>query len=141
MHSAVWKRRDPNPAGPLTLRISALRVSSASATSKDKTIGSDDDLRASIPAYTRIGSFLATMLKNEILAAQSTTLREHRVSVFAAFRSADDIVTAFKQQLEAYARQEAPFRLSEPIVSPRVYWRELQNNKKASVLAVRTTSH
>lgn len=106
------------------------------AAAPEQNSRSDDDLRAKIPAYTRIGGFLVSTLKSELLAANSSTADDERSKAFKRFNSVQEVLTALKQQFEAYTPQEGLFKASSTIKSPREYWRELRNNVSTCIMTV-----
>ncbi|KZW01720.1 hypothetical protein EXIGLDRAFT_760625 [Exidia glandulosa HHB12029] len=86
----------------------------------------DDDLRRTFPFYVDVGKFLGEQLKVHLEANQPS-------SAFAGFTSGQEVAAAFRAQLMAYTRRQAPFDLA--VAEPLKYWRKLSNVPDARVLA------
>ncbi|KAF9025001.1 hypothetical protein BDZ89DRAFT_1040796 [Hymenopellis radicata] len=87
----------------------------------------DQDLRDAIPVYAKVGIFLVKMLYREM---QSRLIPE-----CSHYGNSDAAVSALKLQLEAYARQSAPFCNRSPMWSAIKYWREMARSPHADVLS------
>lgn len=82
-----------------------------------------------MPTYLIVGTYLAGVLKQEII---TNTVPK----VFDAYDDSTAIFAAFRDQLAAYTRQEHPFNRNTNLM-PREYWSKLSDHKEAAVLAVR----
>ncbi|KAF8176825.1 ribonuclease H-like domain-containing protein [Mycena galopus ATCC 62051] len=90
----------------------------------------DKDLRDSMPAYTKVGLFLLTVLPKELRAG-----RKH--PAFVAYSSGNQILDAFKVPFESYTRQCPPFSARSTVWSqPIQYWTAMSQQPEASILAL-----
>lgn len=70
-----------------------------------------------------------SLLKEEIAANSEP-------GVFNSYEDGAAILKAFRRQLAAFTRQDAPFQLHHDL-GTLLYWRAMKEEPKASVLAVR----
>ncbi|KAJ6543470.1 hypothetical protein B0H10DRAFT_1970404 [Mycena sp. CBHHK59/15] len=102
-------------------RTSSVRSSGSSAT--------DQDLRDSMPAYRKVGTFLVKVLAKELQARR-------KAPEFIHHKSRNEILAAFKTQFESYTRQYPPFSALQKTWSrPMQYWKAMSQLPEASVLA------
>jgi hypothetical protein len=98
------------------------------AVNEDRT---DNDLRSSIPAYVEVGQFLVDLLCAELDSGRDDP-------VFDRYEDGEQIVTAFRSQMERYTRQRASFNIRDPkFVRLYDYYLALLADPDAAVFAVR----
>ncbi|KAJ7587691.1 hypothetical protein C8J56DRAFT_890589 [Mycena floridula] len=89
----------------------------------------DQDLRDSIPAYTKVSQCLVELLAEEIQSGR-------KAPEFLAYETGADIIQALKSQMERYTRQQAPFSARSPDwTKPMLYWKAMLNEPEARILA------
>ncbi|KAF7311298.1 DUF659 domain-containing protein [Mycena kentingensis (nom. inval.)] len=93
---------------------------------------SDKDLRAQIPAYTVVGTFLFDRLRTQL--QEDPALSKGRL--FARYPNKAAILAALRIQFEAFVRQQPPFNLRDKSWT-RVaqFWRAMLDYLDAAVLA------
>jgi hypothetical protein len=93
----------------------------------------DQDLRDSMPTYAKVGVFLLKVLATELKAGR-------QAPQFASYKSATDVMTAFRSQFEAFTRQYPPFSArSRSWTKPYLYWTAMLDQSDAGVLAVKSS--
>jgi hypothetical protein len=93
----------------------------------------DQDLRDSMPTYAKVGVFLLKVLATELKAGR-------QAPQFASYKSATDVMTAFRSQFEAFTRQYPPFSArSRSWTKPYLYWTAMLDKSDAGVLAVKSS--
>ncbi|KAJ7241185.1 ribonuclease H-like domain-containing protein [Mycena rebaudengoi] len=89
----------------------------------------DQDLRDSMPSYTKVGAFHFQAIAKELQAKRKS-------EAFAPYSSASAIMLALKSQFEFYTRQYPPFSIRNPNWSkPIQYWQALAAHAESGVLA------
>ncbi|KAF8592947.1 hypothetical protein BDV93DRAFT_612399 [Ceratobasidium sp. AG-I] len=88
----------------------------------------DSDLRRTLPAYTRIGEYLGTVLVAEINSGRGG-------EVFASYNTAEEIEREFRFQFMHYTRHSAPFDRYQDSLTARDYWVKLLRHVDACILA------
>ena len=81
-----------------------------------------------MPSYIVVGSYLAGILKQEIIGNAAP-------DIFSSYENSGAIFDAFREQFALYTRQEHPFNRNTSL-PPRDYWIKLSSIKGATVLAV-----
>jgi hypothetical protein len=120
---------------PILFKTTANQLSDATSprTSSTSSFGSsmtDQDLRDSMPAYRKVGTFLVKVLAKELRAGRMAPEFMHHTS-------GNEILAAFKTQFESYTRQYPPFSARQKTWSrPMQYWEAMSQLPEASVLAV-----
>ncbi|KAJ7669618.1 ribonuclease H-like domain-containing protein, partial [Mycena olivaceomarginata] len=90
---------------------------------------SDQDLRDSMPSYSKVGLFLFDVLAKELKGSR-------RPPEIAHYPSTAAVMVAYKHQFEAHTRQHPPFSVrSQEWFKPMQYWRSLAEHAEAGVLA------
>lgn len=103
--------------------------------------GPDDNLRRTIPAYSKAGSYLIRVLKNDLDAAAKEKKPISLFDIFREYRNGDAVLEAFRLQFANYTRGEDSFKLDRKVYkTPLQYWKRLRSNPNANVLAVRSSS-
>ncbi|KAJ7613363.1 hypothetical protein DFH06DRAFT_1370699 [Mycena polygramma] len=140
----------PGPSGDLYLsgfyldpehvRSPILRLASSNQLNPDPSVTSapvlpsqaritDQDLRDSMPTYTKVGRFLLKLLATELEAGR-TALQ------FESYQCGDEILAAFRVQFESFTRQYPPFSARNPSwTKPYLYWTAMLEQADAGVLA------
>lgn len=129
INSPILKRRNMNVLSTnVTLRRPAPQPKSNTAGTQAKL--ADQDLRDSMPAYSKAGAYLCTILAKEINAKAAPEL-------FDKYDDSDKILEEFRFQFMQYTRQVAPFDRHTPAMTPIDYWTSLLPRPGADILAVR----
>lgn len=88
----------------------------------------DSDLRRTIPAYTRVGGYLGSVLVAEINSGRGS-------KVFASYGTAEEIEQEFRFQFMNYARNSAPFDRYQDCPTAHAYRKKLLRHVDACILA------
>ncbi|KAJ7023185.1 ribonuclease H-like domain-containing protein [Mycena alexandri] len=89
----------------------------------------DQDLRDSMPTYTKVGAFLLRVLAIELKAGRTAPQ-------FESYKTADDVLDALRTQFEAYTRQHPPFSARQKSwTKPYLYWTAMLAHVDSGVLA------
>ncbi|KAJ6461131.1 hypothetical protein C8R47DRAFT_1241882 [Mycena vitilis] len=115
---------------PLLFRASANQLAAPAVSTFGDSAGiTDQDLRDSMPSYTKVGKFLLQVLAKELQAGRDAP-------VFQRYSTSAEVMNDFKLQFEAYTRQYPPFNVrSRAFEKALDYWRSLQEVDTACVLA------
>lgn len=111
------------------------------------TVASDQDLRDTIPSYTKVGLFLKQALAKEMSPISKSSSTEsdseteeaegRHIPVFANYSDADEIFITFRDQFERYTRQHSPFNArSSDWQRPYDYWKAMSKEPNADILSV-----
>lgn len=129
--SPILRKKNMNP---LSNRLTIRRPAATTAPKGQGTASDpdDQDLRNSMPAYVKAGTYLYKIMAEEINA--NTAPR-----IFDTYADAETILKDLRLQLMLYARQKPPFDRHSPDMTPLAFWQSLISRPDASVLAVRWT--
>ena len=90
-------------------------------------------------AYTRVKSFLKDLMKSIMERIQKHP--NEPVPTLFKEMSMGSIAKDLQRQINAYWREEYPFKQSSPCNNPIVRWQELEKLSDARVLAVCMVKH
>lgn len=90
----------------------------------------DQDLRDTLPAYTKVGAYLAALLVHEYNMDPTP-------EVFEEYTDGEEVIRTFRVQFSKYTRQAPPFNRHDATTWPINYWKKLRSHPDASIIGVR----